>query len=71
MKTQQQRAQALRDEKLASIREQVEKGSLVIRQMTPEEHASCRASARSGVRGPASVTARASTQRRPRRPGSR
>jgi anti-sigma28 factor (negative regulator of flagellin synthesis) len=40
MKTQQQRAQALREQKLASIREQVEKGSLVIRQMTPEERAS-------------------------------
>ena len=40
MKTQQQRAQALREEKLASIREQVEKGSLVIRQMTPKERAS-------------------------------
>jgi hypothetical protein len=42
MKTQQQRAQALREEKLALIREQVEKGSLIIRQMTPEERASYR-----------------------------
>jgi hypothetical protein len=40
MKTQQQRSQELREEKLASIREQVEEGSLVIRQMTPEERAS-------------------------------
>jgi hypothetical protein len=43
MKTQQQRAQALREEKLALIREQVEKGSLIIRQMTPEERARYRA----------------------------
>jgi hypothetical protein len=42
MKTQQQRAQELREEKLASIREQVEQGSLVIRRMTPEERASYR-----------------------------
>lgn len=40
MKTQQQRAQALREEKLASVREQVAKGPLVIRQMTPEQRAS-------------------------------
>lgn len=40
MKTQQQRAQALGEEKLASVREQVAKGALVIRQMTPEERAS-------------------------------
>jgi hypothetical protein len=41
MKTQQQqRSQEVREEKLASIREQVEEGSLVIRQMTPEERAS-------------------------------
>jgi hypothetical protein len=39
MKTQQQRAQERREQKLALVREQVEKGSLVIRQMTPEERA--------------------------------
>ena len=37
MKTQQQRAEQRRKEKLAQIQEQVEDGSLVIRQMTPEE----------------------------------
>jgi hypothetical protein len=37
MKTQQQRAEQRRQEKLAQIQEQVEDGSLVIRQMTPEE----------------------------------
>jgi hypothetical protein len=42
MQIQQQRAQALREEKLALIREQVANGSLVIRQMTPNERASYR-----------------------------
>ena len=37
MKTQQQRAEQRRQEKLAQIKEQVKEGSLVIRQMTPEE----------------------------------
>jgi hypothetical protein len=35
--TLQQRAQQKRQEKLDDIREQVEKGALVIRKMTPEE----------------------------------
>ena len=37
MKTARERAQEKRDEKLALVREQVESGSLVIRQMTDEE----------------------------------
>jgi hypothetical protein len=45
MKTQQQRAQALHAEKLALIREQVEKGPLVIRQMTPQGKVTCQVGA--------------------------
>ena len=37
MKTQRERAEAKRQEKLAQVREQVESGELVIRQMTVEE----------------------------------
>jgi anti-sigma28 factor (negative regulator of flagellin synthesis) len=37
MSSQQERAEAKRKEKLAQIKEQVEDGSLVIRQMTPAE----------------------------------
>ena len=37
MKTQRQKADEKREEKLASVREQVDSGSLTIRQMTPEE----------------------------------
>ena len=37
MKTQQQRAEQRRQEKLAQIKEQVEDGSLVIRKMTKDE----------------------------------
>jgi hypothetical protein len=35
--TQQERAAAKRKEKLAEIQEQIDDGSLVVRQMTPEE----------------------------------
>jgi hypothetical protein len=35
--TQQERAAAKRREKLAEIQEQINEGSLVVRQMTPEE----------------------------------
>lgn len=37
MKSGRERAEEKREEKLALVREQVEKGSLVIRQMTDEE----------------------------------
>lgn len=37
MKTTRERAQERREEKLESVREQVESGSLVIRRMTDEE----------------------------------
>jgi hypothetical protein len=37
VKTQKQRAEERRETKLAEVREQVEQGELVIRQMTPEE----------------------------------
>ena len=37
MSSQQERAEAKRQEKLALIKEQVEDGSLVIRKMTPAE----------------------------------
>lgn len=37
MKSTRERAEEKRQEKLASVREQEESGSLVIRQMTPEE----------------------------------
>jgi anti-sigma28 factor (negative regulator of flagellin synthesis) len=36
-KTQRERAEEKREEKLALIREQIEDGTLTIRQMTPEE----------------------------------
>jgi hypothetical protein len=39
MKTAQQRAEERRREKLAAVQEQIRNGSLVIRQMTPEERA--------------------------------
>jgi hypothetical protein len=37
VKTQKERAEERRQEKLADIQDQVEKGELSIRQMTPEE----------------------------------
>jgi hypothetical protein len=37
MKTQKQRAEERREAKLAEVKEQVEQGELVIRQMTPAE----------------------------------
>jgi hypothetical protein len=37
MKTTRERAEEKREEKLAQVREQVQSGSLVIRQMTDEE----------------------------------
>jgi hypothetical protein len=39
MSSQQERAAKARDEKLAAIEEQIRKGSLVVRQMTPAERA--------------------------------
>jgi hypothetical protein len=39
MKTQRERAEERRTEKLAAVREQVEQGTLTIRQMTPQERA--------------------------------
>lgn len=39
MKTQKERAEEKRQEKLQAIREQVERGELTIRKMTPEERA--------------------------------
>jgi hypothetical protein len=39
MKPVRQRAEERRQEKLALVRQQIEDGSLVIRQMTPEERA--------------------------------
>ena len=38
MKTQKEKAEERRQEKLASIKDQVEQGTLAIRKMTPEEH---------------------------------
>jgi hypothetical protein len=39
LKTQKERAEEKRKEKLEAIREQVERGELTIRKMTPEERA--------------------------------
>jgi hypothetical protein len=39
MKTTSERAEERRQEKLAAVRDQVQRGSLVIRQMTEEERA--------------------------------
>jgi hypothetical protein len=38
-KTQRERADAAREEKLKLMREQIKEGSLVVRQMTPRERA--------------------------------